>query len=200
MITNQTKVLRTKEQLLDYRFLNEPDLLPLLITDDDINQIKENLPELPNDIRNRYKNDYQLNNKDIEILLSTPYAIQYFDQLMCNIDYKSAKIAANWLINELLGILNSNNIPLIYSPITFIHLQQLINKIIIKEISGKIGKKILHLLLKLNKKDLNNKNIIDHIIKKNDWQMITNINEINKLCQIIINKYPNEIIDYQNTK
>ena len=140
---NETRSMRNKEEAHDYRYFPCPDLLPLEIKNEQIEKIKKNLPELPDKKKERFISDYGITNYDANILTSELKYADYFESLA---NKNNGKIVANWVINELFGRLNKENIDLLSSPITKVQFKDLLDLISSKKISGKIAKKIFDII------------------------------------------------------
>src|SRR5690606_18148784 len=122
----ETRSMRSKEEAHDYRYFPDPDLLPLHLKDDWIAQIKQTLPELPDQKKHRFMDSYSLSNYDAGVLIAERARADYFESVAKGRD---AKLAANWVINELLGVLNKNSQSLDQSPIKAAQLGALIDLI-----------------------------------------------------------------------
>lgn len=139
--TKQTKVLRTKSDADDYRYFPEPDLLPLTISDHQIEQIKRDLPELPDAKINRFINDYNIPAYDASVLTSEKELAQYFEECLKFYEGDPKKMS-NWIMVELLRYLNEAGTPISRSPVKPKDLGGLLNAIGSGKISGKIGKEV----------------------------------------------------------
>ena len=139
----ETRTMRSKEDAQDYRYFPEPDLPCLCLTQDYIDKIAANLPELPDDIRKRHINDMGLTPYDASILVSEKSIYNYF-----NIASKEhePKLTANWVINDLLGALNKSGQAIEDSPIKPEQLGALIKLISSGVISGKIAKDVFEIM------------------------------------------------------
>ncbi len=121
-VKDETRSMRGKEEANDYRYFPDPDLLPVFISDEFKVQVKAQLPELPDSIRQRFKNQFGLGLESIEILVSTPDMANYFEDAFkgtgCSKeDLKMARLCANWVTGELLGKLNKTGMEITGSPI-----------------------------------------------------------------------------------
>ena len=143
--TGKTKPMRSKEEAHDYRYFPDPDLLPLEIDQEDIDNIKKQIPELPDKRKKRYVNEYNLSNYDASVLTSDKAVSDYFDNVIkSNPALKaSSKIVVNWITSELFSILNENNLEILNSPIKPLDLGTLVKLINENVISGKIAKEVL---------------------------------------------------------
>ena len=136
-----TVSLRTKEEEHDYRYFPEPDLVPIVITPNFIEEVKERMPELPDARINRFIETYSLPRYDAEVLVSDKALADFFEQSV-NL-YNRPKEISNWMMSDLLRNLYENNLELTESKITPDHLVEMIKLIEKDVISGKIGKRIL---------------------------------------------------------
>jgi aspartyl-tRNA(Asn)/glutamyl-tRNA(Gln) amidotransferase subunit B len=134
--------LRMKEQEHDYRYFPEPDLVPIAFTDDFIEKVKRNMPELPETRIKRFINVYDLPKYDAKVLVSDKSLADFFEETAKNCD--KYKEVSNWMMGDLLRNLNENNIDITESKVTPQHLVEMINLIEKGVISGKIGKRVLH--------------------------------------------------------
>ena len=112
---NETRPMRDKEEANDYRYFPDPDLLPLVITDDYIEKVKRELPELPQQKRERFMQQYELSAYDASLLVSSKEMADYYETAVSI--SKHPKLTANWLISELLGALNKEGYDIEQSPI-----------------------------------------------------------------------------------
>jgi aspartyl-tRNA(Asn)/glutamyl-tRNA(Gln) amidotransferase subunit B len=136
---NETRSMRSKEEAHDYRYFPDPDLLPLKLDPTWIEQIKQTLPELPDQKRGRFMNDYGLSRYDANVLIAEQNRAAFFETVAKGRD---AKIAANWIITELLGALNKLGKNLEQSPVSATQLGGLLDLLLNQTISGKIAKDV----------------------------------------------------------
>ena len=135
----ETRSMRSKEDAHDYRYFPDPDLLPLEIDDLFINNIRESLPELPDEKRARFEADYGLSRYDAGVLTADSERAEFFEAVAHKRD---AKLAANWVSQELFGYLNREDLELSESPVSAVQLGELIDLISDDTISGKIAKDV----------------------------------------------------------
>ncbi|MDK9716457.1 MAG: Asp-tRNA(Asn)/Glu-tRNA(Gln) amidotransferase subunit GatB [Trichlorobacter sp.] len=135
-----TRSMRGKEEAHDYRYFPDPDLVPVVISDDWINRVKSDLPELPETKFNRFLTEYSLPEYDADVLTSSRPLADYFEQ--CAQACNNAKSAANWIMGELTRALNDNGIAVEESPVSPAQLAGLIKLIDGGTISGTIAKKV----------------------------------------------------------
>jgi aspartyl-tRNA(Asn)/glutamyl-tRNA(Gln) amidotransferase subunit B len=145
---NETRSMRSKEDAHDYRYFPDPDLLPLEVTDEFINNIKSNIPELPDDKKKRFIDEFNLSAYEATILVSDIEIAKYFEEVVAKMGKnRDIKLAVNWITGELFALLNSKNIEISQSPITAKNLAILINLIKNGTISGKIAKTVFELMI-----------------------------------------------------
>ena len=137
---DETRSMRSKEVANDYRYFPEPDLLPVVIDDTYIEEIRSRLPELPVEKRHRFIEQYGLGTYDANVLTDSRALADYFEAVVA--DCGDAKIAANWVQVELLGQLNRSELSITDSPVTAANLGALIQRILDNSISGKIAKQV----------------------------------------------------------
>src|SRR3990167_3458572 len=138
---NETRSMRSKEEANDYRYFPDPDLLPLIISDELIVKVKQDLPELPPQKKQRFIDQYGLSSYDANILISSKDMANYYESVVHE-SHNEAKLAANWITSELLGALNKAGFDINNTPISAIQLGKLILRISDNTISGKIAKSI----------------------------------------------------------
>jgi len=143
---NRTITMRSKEEAHDYRYFPEPDLLPLIINQSWINEIKNDLPELAKDRKERFIRNFGLSNYDASRLVEIKLLGDYFEKAAE--DYKDYKKLTNWILSELLRYLGENNIDIRESPISAESLAELLQLIDKRIISGKIAKSIFEKMFK----------------------------------------------------
>lgn len=189
---NETRPMRSKEEANDYRYFPDPDLLPVVITQALIEQVKTQLPELPQEKVARFKAEYNLSDYDASILVSSREMAAYYEDVV-KASGNQPKLAANWVISELLGALNRNSLELNESPITSAQLGSLVARIADETISGKIGKTIFEALW-------NNEGEVDEIIEKRGLKQVTDTGAIEKLIDELMKKHPEQLADYRAGK
>ena len=124
---NETRSMRSKEDAHDYRYFPDPDLLPLNLDKELIENIKKNLPELPDQKKERFIKDYSLNAYEANVLVSEKEISDYFEEVVKNSDIKLAK---NWIMGDFFASLNEKNISISDSPVTAKKMSQLILSLI----------------------------------------------------------------------
>ena len=140
---NETRSMRSKEDAHDYRYFPDPDLLPLELDDNFINDIKKSIPELPDEKKKRFIEKFKLSPYEANILVSDMDTSKYFEDVSKNSD---VKLATNWITGELFALLNEKNLEIANSPISSKNLAKLITLIKKGTISGKIAKTIFEIM------------------------------------------------------
>jgi len=141
--TGETRSMRSKEEAHDYRYFPDPDLLPLELTQEYVDKLAADLPELPDEKRARFIADYGLSPYDADVLVAERESVDYFEAVAKGRD---AKQAANWVINELFGRLNKEGRSIVDSPITADQLGAIVDLIKAGTISGKIAKDVFDIV------------------------------------------------------
>jgi aspartyl-tRNA(Asn)/glutamyl-tRNA(Gln) amidotransferase subunit B len=141
--TGETRSMRSKEEAHDYRYFPDPDLLPLELTQEYVENLKKDLPELPDEKRSRFMKAYGLSLYDANVLVAERESADYFEQVAQGRD---GKLAANWVINELFGRLNREGKDIEHSPLSAAQLGGIIDLIASNTISGKIAKDVFEIV------------------------------------------------------
>ena len=141
---DETRSMRTKEEANDYRYFPCPDLLPVVLDQAYVDHLRDQLPELPADKRERFQNELGLSAYDAHVLSASRAMADYFDEVndVCG----DAKQAANWVQGELSGALNRENLAIQESPITARQLGELIARVMDDTINGKAAKQVFQAL------------------------------------------------------
>ena len=189
---DETRPMRSKEEANDYRYFPDPDLLPVEISQEKIDKIKLTLPELPDDKKDRYKNNYGLKEDDAEILSLNSNLSTFFDESIKESD-SNPQLVANFILSELVGLCNKHNVDISVATIKPSHISQLMNYIVQGKISSKQAKDILNELW-TGKLD------IDEIIRSKNIEQVSDTGILMKEAQKILEKHPKEVQDYKNGK
>ena len=187
---NETRSMRSKEDAHDYRYFPDPDLLPLKITNDFIEQIKSEIPELPDEKKKRFIEKYKLSSYEATILVSDIEISKYFEEV---IDKSDIKLATNWITGELFALLNDKNLEISESPISSKNLSKLINLIKDGTISGKIAKSVFEMMI-------DSDNDPELIVKEKNLKQESNPKELDKLIDTIINENLDKVKEYKSGK
>ena len=189
----ETRSMRSKEEAHDYRYFPDPDLPPLEIKDEWINEIKKNLPELPDVKKEDLIKKYKISSYDASILVSDKNNAEFFDKIISENKKRNPKIVANWIIGELFALLNKNNLEIKDSPIKAENLGELIDYIEDQTISGKIAKKVFEEMFQTKKK-------AKDIIEKKGLKQITDTSEIENLINKVLEKNKDKVEEYKSGK
>lgn len=188
---NETRPMRSKEEANDYRYFPDPDLLPLVITDEQIESVKRELPELPQQKHERFMNEYQLSAYDATILVSSRALADYFETVVKTSG--NAKLSANWVNGELSAALNKHDMEITESPVNADALGKLLQRIGDNTISGKIAKTIFESMW-------NQEGDVDEIIEKKGLKQVTDTGAIEALIDQIIAANPDNVAEYRAGK
>ncbi|MCB1680985.1 MAG: Asp-tRNA(Asn)/Glu-tRNA(Gln) amidotransferase subunit GatB [Rhodospirillales bacterium] len=186
----ETRSMRSKEEAHDYRYFPDPDLLPLNLEQNWIDQIKETLPELPDQKKHRFIDTYGLSAYDAGVLIAERERADYFETVAKNRD---AKLAANWVINELLGLLNKNGKGISESPVTAENLGGLIELISDDTISGKIAKDVFAEMFTSGKAP-------GSIVEEKGLKQVTDTGLIEQVIDEVIAENPDNVSAYKGGK
>lgn len=189
---DETRSMRSKEDSHDYRYFPDPDLLPVVVTQAAIADIKANLPELPEQKRQRFIEEYQLSDIDANQLISNKDLADYFEQVVKAADGQ-AKLAANWVMVELTGALNKAESDIKHSPISAEQLGGLLRRITDNTISGKIAKQVFDAMLQ-------GQGDADAIIEQQGLKQVTDTGAIEKLVDEVIANNPKQVEQYRSGK
>ena len=186
-----TTSMRSKEVANDYRYFPEPDLLPVVIDDEYIAAVKAQLPELPDARKARFIEEYSLSNYDAGVVVSSREMAEYFEIVARSSG--DSKLAANWVSQDLLGMLNKNNWDITESPIQAERLATLIARIKDNTISGKIAKTVFETMV-------SDESDVDAIIEAKGLKQVTDSGEIEKFVLEVIEKNPAQVQQYKDGK
>ena len=174
---NETRSMRSKEHANDYRYFPDPDLIPIKITNEKIQKIKESLPELPEQKIIRFMEDYEISNYESKNLNSSKELSHFFEIVADKVS--SAELAAKWILGDLMAILNKNNLNIKDSKISSTDMIDLLKKIEEGSLSGPGAKKIIEL-------SWTSEESIDDLVKKEGLDEIKGEDEIIKIIDEII--------------
>ena len=194
-VSGRTFPMRDKEDAQDYRYFPDPDLVAIRLSDDYIENIRKNLPELPESRKERYINEFGLSEKDATLLTASKYLSNIFEESekVC----KNAKSSANWLLSDISKILNENEMEPSEIPFSGKELASLILLIEKGTISSAIGKKVVDEMFKYSKEDMKNP---EDIIKEKGWIQISDEGAIKELVLKILEANPQSVADYKAGK
>ena len=188
---DETRSMRSKEVANDYRYFPEPDLLPIVIDDAYIDAIRATLPELPDTRAARFVSDYGLSEYDAGVLVATREMADYFETTAKLSG--DAKLAANWVSQDLQALLNKHSWELSDSPIQAERLATLIQRIKDNTISGKIAKTVFEAMLDDNSD-------VDSIIEAKGLKQVTDSGALESLVDQVIANNPDQVQQYRDGK
>ena len=186
-IKDETRSMRSKEFANDYRYFPEPDLLPVVISDKELNKIKGTFPELPKEKLNRYVDEYKIPDSDAKILSSSKPLADFFESSLENVEDKG--LLAKFLVGDISSLLNKELIEINESNLTPENISQLINLISDGTISGKIAKVILEKTWSTGARP-------EEIIEKEGLTQISDDKEIEKIIEQILKENSNQVEAY----
>ena len=178
----ETRSMRSKEDAHDYRYFPDPDLLPLVLTEAYVANIKATLPELPDQKRARFEADYGLSRYDAGVLSADTEKADFFEQVAGGRD---TKLAANWVSQDLFGYLNKAELDLKHSPVSAEQLGGLIDLISSDVISGKIAKDVFQRMI-------NGEGDPVAIVEKHGLKQVTDTGAIEAIIDEIIAQNPDQ--------
>lgn len=190
---NETRAMRSKEEANDYRYFPDPDLLPVVVTETMISDIRAVLPELPVAKKDRFMADFGLSAYDAGVLVAERELAEYFEATVQAANGQ-AKQAANWVTGELLGALNKAEKEITDSPISAAQLGGLINRINDNTISGKIAKQVFEALWNGEGESA------DAIIDSKGLKQVTDTGAIEAVINDVIAASPQQLADYRGGK
>ena len=189
---NETRTMRSKEEANDYRYFPDPDLLPVELSEEFIETVKQDLPELPQQKRERFQQQYNLTPYDAGILVSSRELASYFEDTV-QASGAPAKLVANWVNGELAAALNKNNLEINQSPINVTRFADLMRLIADNTISGKIAKTVFEALWETSESAA-------EIITKHDLHQVTDTAAIEQIIDSVITANPVQLADYRSGK
>ncbi|WP_069650260.1 Asp-tRNA(Asn)/Glu-tRNA(Gln) amidotransferase subunit GatB [Caloranaerobacter ferrireducens] len=188
---NETVVMRVKETVEDYRYFPEPDLVYIEVDENWIKNIKENLPELPEDKKERFIRDYNLPEYDAKVLTSSKKLADFFEETVKISN--NPKQVSNWLMGDILGWLNVKNMDISEIKFTYKEFADLLELINEGKISNNIGKKVLKIMFEEGK----NPKII---VKEKGLLQMSNASELERIVDKIMEENKQSVEDYKKGK
>jgi aspartyl-tRNA(Asn)/glutamyl-tRNA(Gln) amidotransferase subunit B len=186
-----TKAMRGKENASDYRYIPEPDLKPIYITAEFIEEIKKGLPEMPFSKKIRYQNEFGLSSFEAGLLTLEVETSKYFEELLSLI--KDAKLCANWMLGELFAKLNASNLELSSCKVKPSDLGELLSKIKNGDISNTQGKEVFAEMFETGEKATD-------IIKKKGFVQISGEDAILKIIKEVLANHKEKVEEYKTGK
>jgi aspartyl-tRNA(Asn)/glutamyl-tRNA(Gln) amidotransferase subunit B len=187
---NETRSMRSKEDAHDYRYFPDPDLLPLEISQELIEKIKSDIPELPDEKKKRFIDKFNLSPYEATILVSDIETSNFFEEVIKNSD---VKLATNWITGELFAVLNEKNLEISQSPVSAKNLSKLINLIKDGTISGKIAKTVFEQMIDGDQDPL-------IIVKEKGLKQESDPKAIEELINKVIENNSDKVAEYKSGK
>lgn len=188
--TGETRTMRSKEDTRDYRYFPDPDLMPITLTEKFVQEIKDTLPELPEQKVKRYTAELNLSLYDAEIITLEKETAVYFEEVIKDSD---PKMAANWISAELFGRLNKAGIELKDCKITPEKLSGMLKLISSNVISGKIAKDVFDIMFETGEDAIK-------IVEEKGLQQVTNTDEIEVFITKVLEDNPDKVAEYRAGK
>lgn len=186
----QTRTMRSKEEAHDYRYFPDPDLLPINLSADYIENIKNSLPELPDAKMKRYVSEMGLTSYDAAVIVAEKKVAEYFEEIASKVD---AKMAANWITGELFGRLNKEGLAIDESKVSAQQLLELLELIKAGTISGKIAKQIFDIMFTTGDK-------AQTIMEREGLMQVSDISAIVDIVEQVIGANPDKVTEYKSGK
>jgi aspartyl-tRNA(Asn)/glutamyl-tRNA(Gln) amidotransferase subunit B len=194
---DETRSMRTKEEAQDYRYFPDPDLLPLVVTEHEIERLRGELPELPDAKRARFMREYRLPAYDAALVTASRAAADFFERLV----YASGaepKLCANWQTGELAAALNRRDLDISASPVSPEVLGLIIKRLADGTLSGKTAKQVFDAVLELQ--GAKEPAVVDRIIEEKGLRQISDSVEIEKLVDEVLAANAKQVQDYRAGK
>ncbi len=188
----ETRSMRSKEEANDYRYFPDPDLLPVEIDDAFLKQVRASLPELPDEKRQRFVDQYGLSGYDAAVLTASRELADYYEAAVVAASGE-VKLTANWVMGDLSAALNKAGCDITGSPVTAERLGGMLQRIRDKTISGKIAKEVFEAMWK-------GEGDADTIIEKKGLKQITDTSALEILVDEIVAKNPQQVARYRAGK
>ena len=190
-IKNETRPMRSKEFANDYRYFPDPDLLPVMISDEEIEEIKATFPEMPKDKFIRYQSEFNIPENDAQIISSSKNLATFFEECMENA--KDAKLLSNIIIGDISSLLNKENIEITDSKLSTKNVSELVNLVTEGVISGKIAKTVLEETWDSGLSPI-------EIVESSGLKQIDDDDEIERIIDQIISEHPDQVSAYKGGK
>ena len=187
---NETRSMRSKEDAHDYRYFPDPDLLPLSLDKELIERIKKDLPELPDQKKERFIKDYSLSAYEANVLVSEKEISDYFEEVVKTSDIKLAK---NWIMGDFFASLNEKNISISESPVTAKKMAQLIDSISSGTISGRTAKEVFEIMKETGEEP-------NKIIESKGLQQKSDPKELEGIIDNVISENKDKVEQYKSGK
>lgn len=186
-----TSSMRSKEEAHDYRYFPDPDLVPLVIDSQWIEEIRASLPELPESKKERFIREYGIPEYDAEVLTTSKPLANYYE--VCLRHYPKPKIVSNWIMSELLRELKKDEREIEECPVPALHLSELLKLIAEGTISGKIAKSVFEEMYRSGKR-------AEEIVLAEGWVQVSDAAELEKIVEQVLVTNSKEVEAYRKGK
>ena len=197
--SGQTRVMRTKEDAHDYRYFPDPDLAPLVISDEWKAQVQASMPELPAQLQVRFAEQYGLSQYDAEQVSTSKAHAEYFETAVGAMGKPDAKMVANWMMSDIAATLNKEGLELTNCPVSATRLAQLLAKIQDNTLSNKLAKEVFSAVWageQLDKGDAQ----IDAIIEARGLKQVSDSGAIEAIVDEVMNTNAAVVAEYRAGK
>ncbi|AFI82893.1 Asp-tRNA(Asn)/Glu-tRNA(Gln) amidotransferase GatCAB subunit B [Methylophaga nitratireducenticrescens] len=191
---NETRSMRSKEEANDYRYFPDPDLLPVVLDEGLLEQVRATLPELPNEKCDRLISDMGLSKYDASVLTSSRELADYFESVLAATGNKDPKQCANWVTGTLSGALNKAGLEITESPVSAEQLGSVLLRIQDNTISGKIAKQVFEAIWTGEGADA------DSVIEFKGLKQVTDTGAIEAMIDEVIAANPEQLQQYRDGK
>jgi aspartyl-tRNA(Asn)/glutamyl-tRNA(Gln) amidotransferase subunit B len=182
-VKEEARIMRTKEEAHDYRYFPEPDLVPVLVGDERIDEIRDSLPEMPDQRMQRFTESFHLPRYDAEVLTVNREIAEYFEEVaQATGEYKAA---SNWVMGEVMRILNDQKIDIVSFPVQPDRLAELIGLVTANTINSGAAKKVFEKMLGDSARP-------EELVERLGLKQVSDSGEIEKIVQEIIDRHPDE--------
>jgi len=192
--SGETRAMRSKEDAHDYRYFPDPDLLPLLVSEEWIERARGGLPELPQAKRERYTRDYGLSAYDAGLLTQSRETAAYFEDMIGRLGTGAAKVCANWVSMDLAAALNRDNLDVAQSPVPSVQLAGLVARIRDHTLSGKMAREVFDAMWKGEAASA------DELIEKKGLKQISDSGALEAIVDQVIAANPKSVEEYRSGK
>ena len=187
---NETRSMRSKEDAHDYRYFPDPDLLPLKLEQKLIDDLKKSLPELPDNKKERFIQEYGLNSYEANVLVSEKEISDYYEEVA---KLSDKKLAATWMMGDLFAMLNDKGLNISNSPISAKNFAELVQSIKSGEISGRIAKEVFEIMVESGDNP-------KKIIESKGMKQQSDPKELEKMINEILSKNKDKVDQYKAGK
>ena len=193
----ETRSMRTKEDAQDYRYFPDPDLPPLVISQDWIDRVKNDMPELPGAMRARFTGDYGLPEYDSLVLTSSQAMATYYEAVVAKAGKENAKAAANWLMGDVSSTLNREGVEIAHSPVEASQLALLLKRIADGTISNKAAKEVFAAMWEAKSTD---EHLADIVIEQKGLKQISDTGALEAIVDEVLAANAKSVEQYRAGK